>query len=145
MASYEQRQTFRLLSYWNSIKEDDKFPDLSEVSLGEMGELWNYCFVLDLTSPDDPEFTHFGSELISIFGEDYTVKKLSDAAIHPVLADVSSFIKEVWLMEAPVSHCGEVKQEDEKLLYRSLLAPLSENGDDKIHYLIGTSNFRRAD
>lgn len=145
MASYEQRHTFRLLSYWNNIKEEDKFPDLSEVSLAEMGDLWDYCFILDVGSPDDPEFTHFGSELISVFGSDYTTKKLSDAVIHPVLADISSFIKEVWLMEAPVSHCGEVSHEDEKLLYRSLLAPISENEDETIHYMIGTSNFRHAD
>ncbi len=144
MASYEQRHTFRLLTYWNSIKEDDKFPDLSEVNLGEMADLWDYCFVLDVTNPDDPEFTHFGSELISIFSGDYTAKTLSDAAIHPVLADVSSFINEVWLMESPVSHCGEVKKDGEKILYRSLLAPLSENEDETIHYLIGTSNFRFA-
>lgn len=145
MASNEQRKTFQLLSYWSDIQEEDKFPDLSEVSLSQMGELWDHCFILDVTSPDNPEFQHFGSDLIEIFGKDYTLHHLSDASVHPILADINSFIKEIWLMEAPVSHCGELHAEEQKLLYRSLLAPLTEHDDGKIHYIIGTSNFRVVD
>ncbi len=145
MASNEQRHTFRLLSYWNSIKEDDKFPDLSEISLGDMEDLWDYCFVLDVTRRENPEFQHFGTELVRIFGEDYTGKHLQDAEAHSVLADISKFIEEVWLMESPVSHCGEVTVDGSLLRYRSLLAPLCEDQDDQIHYLIGTTNFRAYD
>ena len=142
MANGEQRHTFRLLSYWNSIKEEYNIPDISHISLGEMGELWDYCFVLDVSKPDKPEFQHFGSELIQIFEQDYTGQLLEKDQSHPVLADILLFIEEVWLMEAPVSHCGEFPKDGHGLRYRSLLAPLAEDHDEQIHYLIGTTNFR---
>lgn len=145
MVSYEQRHTFRLLTYWNSIKGDGKIPDISAVSLGEMGDLWDYCFVLGLENRHDPDFQHFGSELVRVFGQDYTGKNLSDVREHAVLSDISKFIDEVWLMESPVSHCGEVTADGQLLRYRSLLAPVSEDQDDHIHYLIGTTNFRVYD
>ena len=144
MASGEQRSTFRLLSYWNGIKEDRSIPDISQINLGEMGELWDDCFVLDVKQPDRPEFQHFGSELIQIFEQDYTGAILDEKAVHPVLADLNLFIEEVWIMESPVSHCGEFSTgEAEKLRYRSLLAPLAENGDNSIQFLIGTTNYRK--
>ena len=144
MASGEQRSTFRLLSYWKDIKEDHSIPDISQINLGEMGSLWDYCFVLDVKNSAKPEFQHFGSELIQVFEQDYTNAILDDKTMHPVLADLNLFIEEVWLMEAPVSHCGEYSaSEAEKVRYRSLLAPLSEGEDNQIHSLIGTTSFRK--
>lgn len=145
MASNEHRKTFLLLSYWNSIKDDSKFPDISEVNIGEIGELWDYCFILDMSDKSNPEFQHFGSELIRIFGHDYTGEHLGDENMHTILADVSKFIDEVWLMESPVSHCGEVTIDDVISRYRSLIAPLSEDNDGTIRHLIGTTNFRTYD
>lgn len=142
MASSEQRSTFRLLSYWNRIREDQKFPMISQVSIGEMADLWDVCFVLDMSNRVEPEFQHFGSQLVEIFKQDHNGMKLREVD-HPVLSDIPKFLDEVWLMESPVSHCGEVSHEDEKLRYRSLLAPVSEaEKEEEIIYLIGTTNYR---
>ncbi len=142
MVSYEQRKTFLLLSYWNSISEENKIPNISQVSVGQMHDLWDYTFVLNVENKSEPVFTHFGSELAEIFGSDFNNQTLEEARSHPVISDFYVFMDEVWVMQTPVSHCAETKNHDERLVYRNLLAPLSGDNENEISYMIGTTNFK---
>lgn len=142
MASNENRGTFRLLSYWKEACGEQNYPSINDISVGEMGDLWDMCFIINFQEGQRGEIQHFGSGLIEIFGKDYTGAVFTEISDNPILVDINQSIEEMMLMQAPSSHCATVEVEECVLRYRSLVAPLSSDGE-VIDFLVGTTNFKR--
>ena len=58
-ASSENRMVLQLFSYWKRIAKDRQFPSLVDVDPNTIGEIWPYCFILDVTSEVPKPVFHY--------------------------------------------------------------------------------------
>ena len=136
--------TFRLLSYWNRVRGTKLFPSLGEVSIGEITEIYHQTFTIQLgASEDEHVFSYFGPDLVSIFGHNYTGYTLTEALPSPIVNHTIGFYEKVIAERAPVSESSEFFSEGFEIRYRSIILPLSSDGET-IDFLIGTTNYKRV-
>ena len=141
----EQRLTFRLLSYWNRIRGIRLFPALADVNIQEIAEMWHFTFTIALGNlPEDHVMQYFGSKLADIFGHDYSGEQLDNALKDLMIENTIGFYEKVVTTRAPVSESSSFYLEGKEAKYRSLILPLSSNGQD-IDFLIGTTNYKVVD
>ena len=138
----EQRMTFRLLSYWNRIRADRPLPSLSDVQIAELPEVYHYTFTIELgPSEEDHRFTYFGPHLASTFGQDYTGSYLYEAMNDVTINNTIGFYHKVVADRAPVSESSEFFLDGKEIRYRSIILPLSSDGET-IDFLFGTTNYK---
>lgn len=134
----ENRLTYKLLAYWDERRGGRDFPSLRNIEPSDLEELWPYCFVLDVRSfADTPYFHYLGPALAKFSGiflsgnHDWSSTLLRMAVCH---------FREALQRRAPVLVEDELTLYDtRKLLFRSTLLPLSENGRD-IDFILGAAN-----
>ncbi len=136
----EQRLTFRLLSYWNRIRADKKFPALSDVNIQEILELWHFTFTIDVRE-EEHKFFYFGPKLASVFGHDYTGEYLNDAMDDIIVNNTIGFYEKIMDSQEPAMEAASFFSEGREVRYRSIIVPFSNNGVD-IDYLVGTTNYK---
>lgn len=144
MSGAEQRLTFRLLSYWNRIRGDREFPSLRDVNIGEISEMWHYTFTIELDYDEGHRFQYFGPELINIIGEDFTGHFVEEVMESSLLGNLIGFYDKVISQRGPVSESSQFYSEGKEVRYRSLIVPLTGEGEE-IKYLIGTTNYKMYD
>lgn len=134
----ENRLTYNLLAYWEERRGEREFPSLRDIEPADLEDLWSYCFVLDVRSfVDTPYFHYLGPALAKFSGiflsgnHDWSSTLLRMAVCH---------FREALQRRAPVLVEDELTLYDtRKLLFRSTLLPLSENGRD-IDFVLGAAN-----
>ena len=140
-AGTEQRLTFRLLSYWNRIRGERAMPSLMDVNIQEILELWYFSFTIDLRDPDH-RFQYFGSKLTDIFNEDYTGWSLQEAINTDIIVNNTiGFYPRAVDKREPVMEAASFFSEGDEVRYRSLIVPLSSDGET-VDFLIGTTNYK---
>lgn len=144
MSGTEQRLTFRLLSYWNRIRENQEFPSLQKVNISEIAELWHYTFTIEVSPDGLHSFQFFGQELINLTGENLTGELVERAMEQALISNLIGFYDKVLTQRAPVSESSQFYLEGKELRYRSLVVPFSDDGTT-INYLLGTTNFKAYD
>lgn len=138
--------TFRLLSYWNTIRGDRKFPSLTDVVISDIEHLYHQTFVIKLgDTPEEHMFQYFGPDLASVFGEDFSDQYLIDAMeMSAAINNTIGFYEKVLDDRGPVSESSEFYLDGYEVRYRSLILPLSSD-DITFDYLIGTTNYKIFD
>ena len=137
-AGVQRRLVGKLLSYWEEKRGTRPRPSLQDIDPEEIPELWPHCFILDVANfRDFPYFHYLGPRLarysgIFLSGQyDWSRTLLKKSVCH---------YKEALERCAPVLLEEELTQYDNtKLLFRSILLPLSDDGDS-INYLLGAAN-----
>lgn len=138
----EQRLTFRLLSYWNRIRGDRSMPSLGDVNIQEILELWHFSFTIDVREPVH-KFHYFGANLTDIFHEDYTGRALQEAMNDDVMVNNTiGFYHRAMASREPVMEAASFYSEGEEVRYRSIIVPLSSDGQT-VDFLVGTTNYKR--
>lgn len=136
----ERRLTYRLLNYWDSLRGNRIYPGLDDIDGAMIPDLWPWCFVLD-TRRDypSPYFEYLGEDLAKYSGiylsgkDDWRVTLLDKAAEH---LDRTLAAREPILIE------DELRRYDgRELLFRSIMLPLSEDGET-ISHVLGAANGR---
>ncbi len=134
----ERRLSFRLKQYWDDKRAGREFPALADIVPGEIGELWPWCFVLDVAqSRSFPYFRYLGSELsryssVFLSGESDWTSTLLDKAI----ANYATVLGQ----RLPIVIEEEITRFDRRtLLFRASLLPLSNDGK-RIDYVLGAAN-----
>ncbi len=139
----EQRMTFRLLSYWNRIRADREFPSLSDVNISEIEEVYHFTFTIDVSGEEaEHSFQYFGPELITIFERNYTGYLLEEALADVIIDNTIGFYPKVIADRRPVSESSEFFSEGAEVRYRSIILPLSSDGEH-IDFLMGTTNYKK--
>ena len=141
MSGAEQRLTFRLLSYWNRIRGDREFPSLADVNINEITEMWHYTFTIALKENGEHDFHYFGPELIQVIGEDFTGMQVEEAMEGELLGNLIGFFPKVVEQRSPVSESSHFYSGEKEIRYRSLIVPLSSDGEN-IDFLVGTTNYK---
>ena len=134
----EKRLIWRLLNYWEQQRGDRDYPSLGDIDPAAIGEIWPYCFLLDVEHYRTfPYFQYLGPSLAKYSGiflggqRDLSFTLLKKAVCH---------FREALERGAPVLVEEELTQYDNrKLLLRSVLLPLSDN-QESIDHLLGAAH-----
>lgn len=135
----------RLLSHWRQWCGDSQFPSFTDVNPVEMAEIWDYCFVLDFVGhEDDPIVRTVGDKLQQYMPEPVRNCLLSDLPPRTLIENAAGYYQEILSRGVPISRGGEfVKFDGMKVLYRSIIMPMSDDGT-VVSGLLGAANCREV-
>ncbi|MBX6370422.1 MAG: hypothetical protein IRZ04_20830 [Rhodospirillales bacterium] len=137
----EKRLVFRILECWRELRADRAMPTPEEMTLEMLGRDRKSCFALSLSPPGDvPRFTFIGPDFVED-GQDLVGQPRSACSIETVLGAATSCLDEVLARRIPVCIGGLARHTRRPVLFRSILLPLSSDGQ-RIDALIGAANFR---
>lgn len=141
----ERRLVVRLLKYWRGLGDVDQMPSESDIDPKAIADMWPNCVVLDVAGKEtDPEITYIGSELAARAGADLCGRRLSGAPPDTLVSKGLSYFGQVLAKKVPITFGGEFTDgRGVKILYRSIILPLSEDGSG-IDRLLAAANCREV-
>ncbi|NKB22313.1 MAG: PAS domain-containing protein [Alphaproteobacteria bacterium] len=141
----ERRLVLRLLTHWRAICGDRDFPSFSEVEPNDMPDMWHSCFVLEVVGhEDDPVFRTAGGEIFSYAPGSLIGTPVSNWTPDTLIGVAVRHTHGVLRKRVPMSHGDEfVKIDGTRVLYRSILLPMSDDGET-ISGLLGAANCREV-
>lgn len=134
----QRRLTWRLLNYWEQARGDRDFPALSDIKPEDIEHIWPYCFILEVEDfREFPYFRYLGHSFARYSGIFLCGQH---ELTHTLLKRAVCHYREAISRGAPVLVEEELTQFDKrKLLFRSVLLPLSED-QKTVSYLLGAAN-----
>ncbi len=151
-ASSENRMVLQLFNYWKRISKDRLFPSLVDVDPNSIGDIWPYCFILDVsTDVAKPVFHYIGKSLerdrqIDLaLAETDSVEENGEHNTPPTrLGRAARYFRQTLLKKAPVTSGGVFAHPNGKtILFRSILLPLSDD-DRTFNYVLGAVSSREV-
>ncbi len=141
----ERRLVLRLLSHWRTLGGERVFPSFAELEPVRIPDMWDNCLVLDVAGyQDNPVFRSIGSDLMAYAGMDLVNRHVTDAPQNTLVAVSVSYAAEVLRKGVPISRGGEFfKPDGVRVLYRSILLPMSDDGKT-VSGLLGAANCREV-
>lgn len=139
----ERRANSRCLRYWQEMAGARRFPSRGDISASTAGDLWDHMFIVEVTAiPADYRFVMAGAVLQSALGRDPTGEKVS-AALPGGMGTRTLFLHQAAVgLKGPVDDAAKWTREDgSELLYRSILLPLSDDGNT-VNALLGAFSYR---
>lgn len=134
----ERRLVYRIMRYWQKQCGSRQYPSLSDIDPEAIADMWPSCFVLEMNnSTEAPYFHYLGKSLAKYSGvflggeKDWSLTLLDKATER--LRDAVDHRQPVMLEDEIVRYDGT------RLLFRSILMPLSDDGEN-INYLLGAAN-----
>lgn len=146
----ERRLVLRLLNYWRDLLKDDQdfrlFPSFADINPTAIHDIWQHCFALDLHGHESgPVFRAVGAEFNEYFDGNLSNLPISQLDPDSLTALSSQYYFEVLDKCAPISRGGQIDVPDgPQILYRSLLLPMSDDGDT-ISGFLGAANCREVE
>jgi hypothetical protein len=141
----ERRLVLRLLTYWRAICAERDYPSFAEIEPDDMPDMWHNCFVLEVIGhEEDPIFRAAGGEIISYTPGSLIGTPISAWTPDTLIGVAVSHTRDVLRKGVPMSHGDEfLKVDGTKVLYRSILLPMSDDGET-ISGLLGAANCREV-
>lgn len=131
----------RLLDYWRGLAAEGELPAAALLRAADMDDMWRACFTLRLGG-SEPVFDHIGDCHVRYHGTDLTGRGVAEAGANTLLGAAVSYLDEVMLRRIPITYGGTVPGPDgEEIPYRSILLPLSDDGET-INAILGGANCR---
>jgi hypothetical protein len=108
--------------------------------------MWPSCFVLDaMGHMDDPVFRLVGDDIAREVRSSLVNQRMSALPKDTLIDHATSYLEEVMSKEVPISRGGQFVREDGVgILYRSILLPMSHDGES-ISGILGAANCREVD
>ena len=127
----ERRLTNRVQKCWRACV-NGRLPSWADIQTLDFGNDWASCFALDLSlSGDFPYFIYMGENLGRL--SDLYLAEMSEWDVSP-LDLAAAKMDEAALSKEPVGYTGGLRLPGgRRIIFRSVLLPLSENGDDVTH------------
>ena len=141
----EQRFVLQLLTYWRSLLDDRPLPSFDDIELAAIQTLWPHCFIVDVIGATiAPMFRALGSEFAAEAKCSLVGRCVSDAPAGTLVSAATAYIAEVLTKSVPVSRGGELRRANRPtMLYRSILLPMSDDGET-INGLLGGASGREV-
>lgn len=138
----ERRLVLRLMAYWDDLRGDRAFPSATEIDPAAVGDDWPFCCVLALAEPlEASTFEHVGPELLGAGGAAADGLRLDAVPEDVLLRPALGYLTRVLRKRVPMSLGGEARLAAGPALYRSILLPLSDDGE-AIDRVLGAANAR---
>jgi hypothetical protein len=141
----ERRLVLRLLAHWRTLCDDRDYPSFFDLEPAAIPEMWENSFVLEIFSDgDEPRFRAMGDVLASRVDFSLIDQPISMAPEKSLPGVAISFLEEVLRKGVPISRGDEFCKDDgTRVLYRSILLPMSDDGDT-INGILGAVNCREV-
>jgi hypothetical protein len=125
----ERRLTARVEKEWRTSSQSC-YPRRSDIDRLKFGNDWHCCFIVDLSeSVMDSRIAYVGTTLKEEFGDLISERqRIGEIAEGSLLALAAKEIGKVKEQKQMVVKSGRAIHEEEDVLYRAILLPLSENG-----------------
>jgi hypothetical protein len=142
----ERRLVLRLLSHWRTLLDDRRFPSFADLEPAVIPEIWANSFVLEVFDDgEEPVFRAVGDELSDYAGFPLVGRRPSELPSETLPAVSVAYIDEVLEKGVPISRGGQFYKDDGiKVLYRSIILPMSDDGET-ISGLLGAANCREIE
>jgi hypothetical protein len=141
----ERRAVLRVLQHWRTIRGERDFPAREDIDPAAIAFDWKNCFVVDLLGRRGvPSFAYIGETLRIPAWGDGVDARVTDCPPGTVLSVATGELEKVVAGRVPVTQSGSAVHIGRPVLFRSILMPLSSDGE-RIDALLGTANFRRVD
>ena len=127
--SLDSRLTVRVRNIWNKLAAHG-IPRRSQIDPRSFGSDWSNCFMIDL-SPEvsQSRFGYVGNALQDLTWANMERATLSELPKDTLVKTIISLIPRVISDKMPVGFAGLTQHDDKNILYRTVLAPLTESGD----------------
>ena len=134
----ERRITFCLYECWEKLAGEDGLPALKYMNRDEIAPFKKNLVLIDLRNGhENPTFQVIGTHLQEDLDEDLSNKLVSDVPRRTMLSRVTDHYLEVLANRVPIAFEAEfVNTDSEKALYRGILLPFSDDGQN-INFILG--------
>lgn len=141
----ERRLVLRLLAHWRTLCDDRQYPSFAEVDPRAIQDMWDHCFVLEiLQDGSEPHYRAVGDVLATYVDRSLIGQPISTVPRKSLPGEAISFLEEVLRKGVPISRGDEYFKDDgTKVLYRSILLPMSDDGET-ISGILGAVNCREV-
>lgn len=137
----ERRLVQRLLAYWRDLAPEGRLPAAHGIQPADLADLWPACFILDIGGPK-PVFAYVGALHVAHHGRDLSGRPAEEAGVGTLLGRSVEYLDEVLSLKVPITYGGTFTGADgEPVAYRSILLPLSDDGE-AIDGILGGANCR---
>lgn len=131
----------RLLAYWRDLAPEGRLPAAHCIRPADLADLWPACFILDLGGAK-PVFSYVGDLHVAHHGRDLGGQPAEEAEGDTLLGRSVEYLDEVLSLKVPITYGGTFTGADgEPVAYRSILLPLSDDGE-AIDGILGGANCR---
>lgn len=138
--SNERRLVLRILRYWEFLRGERRFPAPDDVDPADLPEEWRNCVLVDTSgAPETWEFRHVGEGFNTLGPVVGPGVKWASSEKDSFLGLTTSYIPKVLGRLIPISVSGEIERGGERIRYRSILLPLSADGD-QVTAVLGAAN-----
>ena len=141
----ERRLVLRLLAHWRELCGERALPSFADVDPDRMSSMWANCLVLDCVGhAENPVFRTIGKDLADRIDMDLVDRFVTDAPEQTLISVTVAYAGEVLRKKVPISRGGEFfKPDGVRVLYRSILLPMSDDGET-VSGLLGAANCREV-
>jgi hypothetical protein len=141
----ERRLVLRLLAHWRGLRGERAFPSFAALEPAAIADIWPHCFILEPAADGSGLVVGgVGDALDALFGRPLAGRPVAEIAAGSLPFMATGYVDEVLAKRAPVSHGGTFARRDgTRLLYRSILLPMSDDGAT-IYGLLGAMNCRHV-
>jgi hypothetical protein len=140
----ERRANSRALEYWKERAGSRRFPSRADITSDSAGDLWGHLFIVEVAAdPTQYRYVMAGDVLRQALGRDPTGEAVT-TALPGGMGVRSQFFQQaaVGLKQPVMDDVGLWARDDgTTILYRSILLPLSDDGE-KVNFLLGAFSFR---
>ncbi|PCI33131.1 MAG: hypothetical protein COB54_05145 [Alphaproteobacteria bacterium] len=127
-----------MYNYWFGLTHDCDIPPLKSLTPEDIAPYKGNMVLIDLRDPDnEPTLQVIGQLLAEDLDQDLSFKAISDIPRRTLLSRITDHYMEVLGNKSPISFDAEFNnKERQKILYRGILLPFSDDGD-KINFILG--------
>jgi len=138
----ERRLVLRVLSRWQeACGEERDWPTRADIDPAQFGADWRNCFILALPEGGEPFYLYSGEAFAGPGWAEAAGRRVSEFPDGTLLSAAARFVPRVIARGIPMSKGGPGENFGRRILYRSILLPLSQDGT-RIDTLLGAANFR---
>src|SRR4051812_48142015 len=137
----ERRLTNRVLRIWKKLSAEG-FPSRAQIDPAEFAGDWDKCLMIDI-APEvrRSRLSYVGSSLRDASWPTFERQCISECLDGSLVELVTRHIPRLLQANKPVSAGGPAVHEEANILYRTILLPLSENGQ-QIDGLVAAVGYR---
>lgn len=133
----------QLLSYWQRLAGDRKFPRENEIDTDALAPLWTSCFLLNTRESANGSYKYefMGPSLVEAYGVDLTGQQHDHATEPSIESILKSFGKVVESGVHVVDESEFYNSQKMKVKYRCALVPFGE-APLKVNYILGLMRWK---
>lgn len=140
----EKRLVLRILDLWRDAHQEDRLPQLPDLTPTDTGEDADHVYIIDVLDVAGPRFTYVGAALRVSSWPQSEGALVAHCPDDSMLGVTSQHWNEIVERGVPVTRGGIGTHEGGPVLYRSILVPLSDERG-RIAAIMGAANWRMVE